>query len=163
MRQFKFFQGTGYFYTVNLPIARRMSGRTIANELVPVQPLGSPDNDVRILRNSVYGALGIREVAVISASLRDFANWKRDNFTPTEVMLNTGGEFLYIDPHNNVLTRYRAILNVSDCRGLFFNEYISTNRTMEILSREYHDDYIINHINDIISEVRLPTRQEGNI
>lgn len=159
MKPFKFFQKERN-WTFNIPVARRMSGRTIANDLVPVQPLGPPDNDVRILRNSIYGAFGIKECAVISASLRDFANWRRDNFTPSEVMLYTGGEFLFTDPHNNVTTRYRAILNLSDCRGLFFDEYVSTDRTMEILMRDFHDDYVIDYIRQLINEVKLHMRND---
>ena len=118
-----------------------------------------PHNGIQIIRNSLYGALGIRNVAVISASLRDFANWRRDNFTPSEVMLYTGGEFLFTDPHNNITTRYRAITDISDCRGLMFDEYISTNRTMEILSRDFNDDY--NHIRQLIIEVKLHMRDEN--
>ena len=159
MKTFKFFQKNDY-YTVNLPIARRGVGRTIANELVQVQPLGPPNNDVRILRNSIYGASGIKEVAVISASLRDFANWRRENFTPGEVVILYGAEFLFTDPHNNITTRYRAILGLSDCRGLMFDEYISTNRTMEILMRDFHDDYIIDYIRQLINEVKLHMRDE---
>ena len=140
MRQFKFLNnndGLDRFLSDNIPV-----------------------NDVRILRNSLYGALGIRNVAVISASLRDFANWRRDNFTPSEVMLYTGGEFLFTDPHNNITTRYRAITDISDCRGLMFDEYISTNRTMEILIRDYHDDYVIDHIRQLITEVKLHMRND---
>ena len=162
MKPFKFFQKERN-WIFNIPVARRMSGRTIANDLVQVQPLGPPDNDVRILRNSLYGAFGIKEVAVISASLRDFANWRRDNFTPSEVLLYTGAEFLFTDPHNNITTRYRAILNESDCRGLFFDGYVKTDRTEEILRMYFHDDYLMDHIRQLISEVRLHIRQENNI
>jgi len=162
MREFKFFKGYVYLGEIDLPMVRRMVGRTIANELVPVQPLGSPDNDFHILRNSLYGALRIRECAVISASIRDFNLWKRQNFDLNNVNMVTSGEFLHTNVNYNVTTRYRAITHVHECRGLFFDDYTKTDRTNELLNHT-HDEYMVNHIRQVIVEVRLHTRQENNI
>ena len=104
----------------------------------------------------------IRECAVISASLRDFNNWKREIFDIANVQMITSGEFIHTNGNNNVTTRYRAILSSRDCFGQMFNDYVLTPRTNEILERDFHDDYIMNHINDIINEVSRHTIQVIN-
>lgn len=46
MKPFKFFQKVD---SISLPIARRLEVRTIANELVPVQPMRQPTYGVTYL------------------------------------------------------------------------------------------------------------------
>jgi len=162
MREFKFFKGYVYLGEIDLPMISRVVTGTIAQDLVPVQPLGAPNNDFHILRNSLYGALRIRECAVISASIRDFNLWKRQNFDLNNVNMVTSGEFLHTNGNYNVTTRYRAITDVHECRGLFFDDYTKTDRTNELLNHTY-DEYMVNHIRQVIVEVRLHTRQENNI
>ena len=41
---YKFFHGYVYTDEYTLPIARRMSGRTIANNLIQIQPMFAPLN-----------------------------------------------------------------------------------------------------------------------
>ena len=101
----------------------------------------------------------IRKCAVITASHRDFNNWKRSIFDMAYVQMINSGEFLHINGNNGVTTKYRAICYVQDCFGQMFNDYVITDRTNEILMRDYHDDYIINHINELINEVQRHTRR----
>lgn len=155
MKAFKFFQKEDYF----LPIARRGVGRTIAQDLVPVQPLGPPDNDFHILRNSLYGALRIRECAVIASSIRDFHNWKNGLFSMNNVNLIGTNCFTHINGNNNQTTRYTAITTINDCWGLTFDDYITTGRIDSILSSGYDDT--IDHIRQMIVEVNLHTRNEN--
>ena len=160
MTLFKFLTKNEY-YTLSLPLIRRVSARPIAADLVPVQPLGSPDNARRIIDNATYGrpSAPIRQCAVIAASIRDFNSWKRSIFDMAHVQMITSGEFIHTNGNNNVSTRYRAICYVQDCFGQMFNDYVITDRTNEILMRDYHDDYIINHINELINEVQRHTRR----
>ena len=44
MKQFKFFRGIIFTDEYTLPIARRMAGRTIANNLIQIQPMFAPLN-----------------------------------------------------------------------------------------------------------------------
>jgi hypothetical protein len=152
MKPFKFFQKEDYF----LPIARRGAGRTIANELVPIQPLGPPDNDLHILRNSLYGALRTRECAVIASSIRDFNNWRNETFDRNSIFIITNGDFTYTD-ENNQTTRYTAITTINDCRGYMFDDYILTDRIHDILSSGYNET--IDHIHQLVDEVGLTLRQ----
>jgi len=160
MKTFKFFHKNNY-YGDGLPIARRMSGRTIANELLPVQPLGSPDNDLHILRNSLYGALRIRECAVISASIRDFNNWRNGIFDRNNISIITNRSFTHINGNNYVATRYTAITTMNDCRGCAFDDYITTDRIEDILLSGYDDT--IDYIRQIIVEVNLHTRDNETL
>ena len=155
MKKFKFFQKEQY--TPNLPFTRYLAGRTISNELVPVEPLGPPSTDVRILRNSVYGALNIRECAVIASSIRDFNNWKREIFDLNFVNMITSGCFTHTNGNNGVITRYRAITNVNHCWGQIFDDYVLTDRISDILASRYHDT--MNDIRQLIVEVRLHIRR----
>lgn len=155
MKAFKFFQKEDYF----LPIAGRGVGRIIAQDLVPVQPLGPPDNDFHILRNSLYGALRIRECAVIASSIRDFHNWKNGLFSMNNVNLIGTNCFTHINGNNNQTTRYTAITTINDCWGLTFDDYITTGRIDSILSSGYDDT--IDHIRQMIVEVNLHTRNEN--
>ena len=152
MREFKFFQKEDYF----LPIARRMGGRTIAEDLVPVQPLGPPDNDLHILRNSLYGALRTRECAVIASSMRDFNNWRNETFDRSSVFIITNRDFTHLNGNNNQTTRYRAISRIDDCYGLTFDDYILTDRIHDILSSGYNET--IDHIHQLVDEVGLTLR-----
>jgi hypothetical protein len=154
MKAFKFFQKEDYF----LPITRRGSGRTIAQDLVPVQPLGPPDNDLHILRNSLYGALRTRECAVIASSMRDFNNWRNETFDRSSVFIITNRDFTHTNGNNNQTTRYRAISRIDDCYGLTFDDYITTDRIEDILLSGYEDT--IDHIRQLIVEVNLHTRDE---
>ena len=158
MVQFKFFKGRVYSDEYTLPTLRRMSGRTIANELVPVQPLGPPDNDFHILRNSLYGALRMRECAVIASSVRDFNNWRNGIFDRNNISIITNRGFTHINGNNNVTTRYTAITRIDDCYGITFDDYITTDRIEDILLSGYDDT--IDHIRQLIVEVNLHTRNE---
>jgi hypothetical protein len=152
MKTFKFFQKEDYF----LPIARRRSGRTIAQDLVPVQPLGPPDINLRILRNSFYGAIGLRDIAVIASSIRNFNNWRNETFDRNSICIITNGDFTYTDG-NNQTTRYTAITTINDCRGYIFDDYILTDRIHNILSSGYNET--IDHIHQIVDEVGLTLRR----
>ena len=153
MKPFKFFQKEDYF----LPIARRGAGRTIAYDLVPVQPLGPPDNDLHILRNSLYGALRTRECAVIASSVQDFNNWRNETFDRSSVFIITNRDFTHLNGNNNQTTRYRAISRIDDCYGLTFDDYILTDRIHDILSSGYNET--IDHIHQLVDEVGLTLRQ----
>jgi hypothetical protein len=153
MKPFKFFQKEDYF----IPRARRGSGRTIAQDLVPVQPLGPPDNDFHILRNSLYGALRIRECAVIASSMRDFNNWRNETFDRSGVFIITNRDFTHTNGNNNQTTRYRAITRIDDCYGLTFDDYILTDRIHDILSSGYNETIV--HIHQLVDEVGLTLRQ----
>jgi hypothetical protein len=157
MKPFKFFQKEDYF----IPRARRGAGRTIAQDLVPVQPLGSPDNDLHILRNSLYGALRTRECAVISSSIRNFNNWRNETFDRSSVFIITNRDFTHTNGNNNQTTRYRAITRIDDCYGLMFDDYILTDRIHDILSSGYNET--IDHIHQLVDEVNLHTRNNETI
>jgi hypothetical protein len=153
MKAFKFFQKEDYF----LPIARRGAGRTIAQDLVPIQPLGPPDNDFHILRNSLYGALRTRECAVIASSVGDFNNWRNETFDRSSVFIITNRDFTHTNGNNNQTTRYGAITRIDDCYGLMFDDYILTDRIHDILSSGYNET--IDHIHQLVDEVGLTLRQ----
>ena len=153
MKAFKFFQKEDYF----IPRARRGAGRTIAQDLVPVQPLGPPDNDLHILRNSLYGALRTRECAVISSSIRNFNNWRNETFDRSSVFIITNRDFTHTNGNNNQTTRYTAITTINDCRGYMFDDYILTDRIHDILSSGYNET--IDHIHQLVDEVGLTLRQ----
>jgi hypothetical protein len=153
MKTFKFFQKEDYF----IPRARRGSGRTIAQDLVPIQPLGPPDNDFHILRNSLYGALRTRECAVIASSIRNFNNWRNETFDRSGVFIITNRDFTHTNGNNNQTTRYRAITRIDDCRGLMFDDYILTDRIRDILSSGYNET--IDYIHQLVDEVGLTLRQ----
>ena len=155
MKPFKFFQKEDYF----IPRARRGAGRTIAQDLVPIQPLGPPDNDFHILRNSLYGALRTRECAVIASSMRDFNNWRNETFDRSGVFIITNRDFTHTNGNNNQTTRYRAITRIDDCYGLMFDDYILTDRIHDILSSGYNET--IDHIHQLVGEVNLHTRDEN--
>ena len=157
MKAFKFFQKEDYF----LPIARRGAGRTIAQDLVPVQPLGPPDNDLHILRNSLYGALRTRECAVIASSMGDFNNWRNETFDRNSIFIITNRDFTHLNGNNNQTTRYRAISRIDDCYGLTFDDYITTDRIEDILLSGYEDT--IDHIRQLIVEVNLHTRDNERL
>ena len=153
IKPFKFFQKEDYF----LPISRRGAGRTIAQDLVPVQPMGPPDNDFHILRNSLYGALRTRECAVIASSVRDFNNWRNETFDRSSVFIITNRDFTHTNGNNNQTTRYRAITRIDDCYGLTFDDYILTDRIHDILSSGYNETIV--HIHQLVDEVGLTLRQ----
>ncbi len=155
MIQFKFFKGRVYSDEYTLPTLRRMAGRTIAQDLVPVQPLGPPDSALHILRNSFYGAMGLRDIAVIASSIRNFNNWKNENFDRNSICMITSGDFTYTD-ENNQTTRYTAITTINDCRGYTFDDYILTDRIHDILSSGYNET--IDHIHQLVDEVGLNLR-----
>ena len=134
-----------------------MAGRTIAQDLVPVQPLGSPDNDLHILRNSLYGALRTRECAVIASSIRNFNNWRNETFDRSSVFIITNRDFTHTNGNNNQTTRYTAITTINDCRGYMFDDYILTDRIHDILSSGYNET--IDHIHQLVDEVGLTLRQ----
>jgi hypothetical protein len=68
MREFNFFKGYVYLGEIDLPMVRRMSGRTITQELLPVQPMEQPDrlrwidSYLHNLRFRVYTHLPMEEV-----------------------------------------------------------------------------------------------------
>jgi len=137
IKPFKFFQKEDYF----LPIARRGSGRTIAYDLVPIQPL-SPRT---------------RECAVIASSMRDFNNWRNETFDRSSVFIITNRDFTHLNGNNNQTTRYRAISRIDDCYGLTFDDYILTDRIHDILSSGYNET--IDYIHQLVDEVGLTLRQ----
>ena len=139
MKAFKFFQKEDYF----IPRARRGAGRTIAQDLVPVQPLGPRT----------------RECAVIASSMRDFNNWRNETFDRSSVFIITNRDFTHLNGNNNQTTRYRAISRIDDCYGLTFDDYITTDRIEDILSSVFDDT--IDSIRQLIVEVNLHTRDEG--
>lgn len=98
-----------------------------------------------------------RECAVITPSIRDFNNWRNETFDRSSVFIITIGDFAHTNGNNNITTRYRSISHVHECRGLMFDDYITTRRTNELLNSI--DEYHINHINEVINEVRLQIRQ----
>jgi len=157
MIQFKFFKGRVYSDEYTLPTLRRMAGRTIAQDLVPVQPLG-PDNDFHILRNSVYGVPRTRECAVIASSVQDFNYWRNETFDRSHAFIVTNRDFLYTNGVSGIPTRYRAITRIDDCYGLTFDDYITTDRIEDILLSGYEDT--VDHIRQLICEVNLHTRDE---
>jgi hypothetical protein len=157
MKPFKFFQKEDYF----IPRARRGAGRTIAYDLVPVQPLVPPDNDFHILRNSLYGALRTRECAVISSSVTDFNNWRNETFDRSSVFIITNRGFTHTNGNNNQTTRYTSITTINDCRGYMFDDYITTDRIHDILSSGYNET--IDHIHQLVDEVNLHTRDNETI
>jgi hypothetical protein len=144
-------------YVLSLPHVRRMAGRTIAQDLVPVQPLGSPDNDLHILRNSLYGALRTRECAVIASSIRNFNNWRNETFDRNSIFIITNRDFTHLNGNNNQTTRYTAITTINDCRGYMFDDYILTDRIHDILSSGYNET--IDYIHQLVDEVGLTLRQ----
>ena len=75
------------------------------------------------------------------------------------VEMITSGEFIHTNGNNNVRTRYIAITEVYQCQGHMYDDYVITRRTNEILMRDFHDDYVINHINELINEVQRHTRR----
>jgi hypothetical protein len=97
-----------------------------------------------------------REVAVVSASDHDFRIWRSETFSWDSVNIITNGHFSYTDD-NNIITRYRVITTINECNGLMFDDYITTRRLNDILNSGYEDT--INHINELINEVRLHIRQ----
>ena len=137
MKPFKFFQKEDYF----LPIARRGSGRTIAYDLVPIQPLGSRT----------------RECAVIASSIQNFNNWRNETFDRSSVFIITNRDFTHLNGNNNQTTRYRSITRIDDCYGLTFDDYILTDRIHDILSSGYNET--IDHIHQLVDEVGLTLRQ----
>ena len=137
MKPFKFFQKEDYF----IPRARRGAGRTIAQYLVPVQPLGSRT----------------RECAVIASSIRNFNNWRNETFDRSGVFIITNRDFTHTNGNNNQTTRYRAITRIDDCRGLMFDDYILTDRIRDILSSGYNET--IDYIHQLVDEVGLTLRQ----
>jgi hypothetical protein len=141
MKTFKFFQKEDYF----IPRARRGSGRTIAQDLVPVQPLGPRT----------------RECAVISSSVRDFNNWRNETFDRSHAFIVTNRDFLHTNGVSGIPTRYRAITRIYDCYGLTFDDYITTDRIEDILLSGYEDG--IDHIRQLIVEVNLHTRDNESI
>jgi hypothetical protein len=155
MVQFKFFKGRVYSDEYTLPTLRRMEGRTIAQDLIPVQPLGPSNSDLHILRNSFYGAMGLRDIAVISSSIRNFNNWRNENFDRNSICIITSGDFTYTD-ENNQTTRYTAITTINDCRGYTFDDYILTDRIHDILSSGYNET--IDHIHQLVDQVGLNLR-----
>jgi hypothetical protein len=148
-------------YVLSLPHVRRMAGRTIAQDLVQVQPLGPPDNDFHILRNSLYGALRTRECAVIASSMGDFNNWRNETFDRNSIFIITNRDFTHLNGNNNQTTRYRAISRIDDCYGLTFDDYITTDRIEDILSSVFDDT--IDSIRELIVEVNLHTRDNETI
>jgi len=158
MIQFKFFKGRVYSDEYTLPTLRRMAGRTIAQDLVPVRPLGPPDSALHILRNSFYGAMGLRDIAVIASSIRNFNNWRNETFDRSSVFIITNRDFTHLNGNNNQTTRYRAITRIDDCYGLTFDDYITTDRIEDILLSGYEDT--VDHIRQLIVEVNLHTRDE---
>jgi hypothetical protein len=137
MKAFKFFQKEDYF----LPIARRGAGRTIAQDLVPIQPMGPRT----------------RECAVISSSMRDFNNWRNETFDRNSIFIITNRDFTHLNGNNNQTTRYTAITTINDCRGYMFDDYILTDRIHDILSSGYNET--IDHIHQLVDEVGLTLRQ----
>ena len=137
MKPFKFFQKEDYF----LPIARRGSGRTIAYDLVPIQPLGSRT----------------RECAVIASSIQNFNNWRNETFDRSSVFIITNRDFTHTNGNNNQTTRYTAITTINHCRGYTFDDYILTDRIHDILSSGYNET--IDHIHQLVDEVGLTLRQ----
>ena len=156
MKTFKFLSNNDD-YVLSLPHVRRMAGRTIAQDLVPVQPLGSPDNDLHILRNSLYGALRTRECAVIASSIRNFNNWRNETFDRNSIFIITNRDFTHLNGNNNQTTRYTAITTINDCRGYMFDDYILTDRIHDILSSGYNET--IDYIHQLVYEVGLNLRQ----
>jgi hypothetical protein len=137
MKAFKFFQKEDYF----IPRARRGAGRTIAYDLVPVQPMGSRT----------------RECAVISSSIRNFNNWRNETFDRSSVFIITNRDFTHTNGNNNQTTRYTAITTINDCRGYMFDDYILTDRIHDIISSGYNET--IDYIHQLVDEVGLNLRQ----
>jgi len=104
--------------------------------------------------------MGLRDIAVISSSIRNFNNWRNENFDRNSICIITSGDFTYTD-ENNQTTRYTAITTINDCRGYTFDDYITTDRIEDILLSGYDDT--IDHIRQIIVEVNLHTRDNENI
>ena len=138
IKPFKFFQKEDYF----IPRARRGSGRTIAYDLVPIQPLGSRT----------------RECAVIASSIQNFNNWRNETFDRSSVFIITNRDFTHLNGNNNQTTRYRLITRIDDCYGLTFDDYITTDRIEDILLSVFDDT--IDHIRQLIVEVNLHTRND---
>ena len=99
-----------------------------------------------------------RQCAVITASIRDFNNWKRSIFDMAHVYMITSGRFEHTNGNNGVVTTYIAITEVHQCQGHMYDDYLITRRTNELLSHPY-DDEVINHINELIAEVSRCTRR----
>ena len=114
IKPFKFFQKEDYF----IPRARRGSGRTIAYDLVPIQPLGSRT----------------RECAVIASSIQNFNNWRNETFDRSSVFIITNRDFTHTNGNNNQTTRYTAITTINHCRGYTFDDYISLISTMTLVA-----------------------------
>ena len=154
MKPFKFFQKP--MGEITLPmISRVVTSRTISRDLVPVLPLGPPDGVLRIIRNSSYGAVGLRDIAVIASSIQNFNNWRNETFDRNSICMITSGDFTYTD-ENNQTTRYTAITTINDCRGYTFDDYILTDRIHDILSSGYNET--IDHIHQLVDEVGLNLR-----
>jgi hypothetical protein len=146
MRTFKFLTNNDY-YTPSLPRITNMvrtgrrSGRAIANEL-----LSSPTT---------------RECAVIASSVSDFNNWRNGLFDRNSVFIITNRDFIHTNGNNNQTTRYTGITRIDDCRGLTFDDYITTDRIEDILSSVFDDT--IDSIRQLIVEVNLHTRDNETI
>jgi hypothetical protein len=151
MKPFKFLTKNDY-YTLSLPIIRRMAGS--------VRTLNSPNDATRFLRNSFYGAVGLRDIAVIASSVQNFNNWKNENFDRNSICMITSGDFTYTD-ENNRTTRYTAITTINDCRGYTFDDYILTDRIHDILSSGYNET--IDHIHQLVDEVGLNLRDNETL
>lgn len=160
IRDFNFFKGYVYMGEISLPMISRVVPRTITQDLIPVQPLGPSNSDLHILRNSFYGAMGLRDIAVISSSIRNFNNWRNENFDRNSICIITSGDFTYTD-ENNQTTRYTAITTINDCRGYTFDDYILTDRIHDILSSGYNET--IDHIHQLVDEVGLNLRDNETI
>jgi hypothetical protein len=138
MKTFKFFQKEDYF----IPRARRGAGRTITQDLVPIQPL--------VPRT--------RECAVIATSIQDFNHWRNGLFDRSHAFIVTNRDFLHTNGVSGIPTRYRAITRIDDCYGLTFDDYITTDRIHDILSSGYNET--IDHIHQLVDEVNLHTRND---
>jgi len=159
MREFKLLRGYGLLSMISLPLIRRNSVRPI-DDLVSMEEMEGPNNDFHILRNSLYGAMGLRDIAVIASSVQNFNNWRNETFDRNSICIITNRDFTY-NEENNQTTRYTAITTINDCRGYTFDDYILTDRIHDILSSGY--DETINHIHQLIDQVGINLRDNENI
>jgi len=105
MREFNFFKGYVYLGEIDLPMVRRMSGRTIAQDLVPIQPMGTPRGDLFYMEQPT-----INRLRWVEGNINGFRFSVYTYYNQAEVeriTLQTIMPFLY-EP-NNPINRQRLL------------------------------------------------------
>ena len=121
MRSFKFFQKEAVL--ISLPTAMRVSARTIANDIVPVEPMNPPSTPEYCLR--VYNDK-------IFTKYSDYYDFPIDSEEHSRMVsiYDTANEFI----HNRHIVNYDAL------RNFYYINYESFNTSPNVL------DHIIDYV-----------------